>query len=121
MQFCISNYHSQRLSSTESQMSEETDVTMVAIRFDCQVISGRCSSCTPQQWPLSSTDVAKMKTCGYCGSPLEAINGKWNEAVVKLTPIHTCVVEVHTSRLREGDTAAQTKRYQQRTRPGFHY
>lgn len=59
---------------------------------DCQVISGRCSAETPQQWPLSATDAAKMKRCGSCGSPLEAINGKWNELVVKLTPMHTCIL-----------------------------
>lgn len=68
------------------------DVTEGVTWCDCQVISGRCSAETPQQWPLSATDAAKMKRCGSCGSPLEAINGKWNELVVKLTPMHTCIL-----------------------------
>lgn len=87
------------------------DVTVGATWFDCQVISGRCKAETPQQWPLSSTDAAKMKRCGSCGLPLEAINGKWNEPVVKLTPIHTCVVEIYTSRLRERERVRE--RWQQ--------
>ncbi len=60
--------------------------------LDCQVISRRCSAETLQQWPLSATAVAKMKRSGSCGSPLEAINGKWNESVVKLTRTHTLVL-----------------------------
>lgn len=49
----------------------------------------------------------KWEDQDLCGVPHEAINGKWNEAVVKLTPTHTCVVETEENQRKYVQTCAE--------------